>query len=185
MKKLYRYILSFLLALVFLINISPLVSKAQEEFVLTRPIKAFFTSSDALGQVDARATYQPATYYIFNESNGMLNISLERGVAGGWINPYDNPVLDRLNDQARMNVGLIQTEDKLFEVKLNTFGYRSADKAELSSPGGVLVEKGIYHIYSIYGDMLNITKEQGKPGYWINPHNQEEAKPFIPQTRNK
>ncbi len=185
MKKLYRFSLSFLLALALLINFGPLVSKAQEEFVLANPIKAFFTSRAALDQVDARATYQPGTYYIYNKSNGMLNISLKEGVAGGWINPYGSLGLERFNEQDYLNVGLIQTEDKIFDVKMKTFGYMSAGQAKASEPEGILVGEGLYHIYSTYADMLNISKEQGKPGYWINPHSQEEVKPIIPQTRNK
>ena len=185
MKKLYRFSLSFLLALALIISYGSIVSRAQEEYVLANPIKAFFTAKDALDQVDVRATYQPGTYYIYNKSNGMLNISLKEGSAGGWINPYGSLGLERYNDQDYMNVGLIQSEDRIFDVKIKTLGYMSAGQAKLSGPEGILVEQGVYHIYSIYADMLNITKEQGKPGYWINPNSQEEVKPIIPQTRNK
>lgn len=35
-------------------------------------------------------TYGPGTYYVYKESDGMINVSRTPGSPGGWINPKDN-----------------------------------------------------------------------------------------------
>lgn len=54
------------------------------------PVPGYYTSNDAANRQRQVDTVQTGDYYIFNQANGMVNVTLKPGVAGSWINPADN-----------------------------------------------------------------------------------------------
>lgn len=61
-----------------------------ETYKLVKACPIYMNSANAANRKNSVGTYAAGTYYVFNESNGMINITKTKGVAGGWINPADN-----------------------------------------------------------------------------------------------
>ncbi len=53
--------------------------------------KGYYTAAEAAaGQVkpgNPSGVRRPGTYYVFNTSQGMLNLTTAKSVPGSWINP--------------------------------------------------------------------------------------------------
>lgn len=47
----------------------------------------YFTSLDAKNKINQRNVVQPNTYFIYQETDGMINVTSQEGVPGSWINP--------------------------------------------------------------------------------------------------
>lgn len=59
-------------------------------YTLVNACPVYMNSANAAKKQNSVGTYQAGSYYIYNESNGMVNVTKTKGVAGGWINPSDN-----------------------------------------------------------------------------------------------
>lgn len=59
-------------------------------YEVTTTVEAYITAADAKKQQHKKGTVKPGTYYIFNESQGMINVTSKSGVPGSWINPLEN-----------------------------------------------------------------------------------------------
>lgn len=70
-------------------NNKPSTSTAST-YKLVKSCKVYNTASDAKNRKNAVTTYSAGTYYIFNKSSGMINVTKKKGTPGGWINPADN-----------------------------------------------------------------------------------------------
>lgn len=64
--------------------------------ILVDKILIYSNASDAKSNKNSKGYYSKGVYYIFNESNGMINITKTIGVAGAWINPNDNKIVNDL-----------------------------------------------------------------------------------------
>ncbi|MCM3031755.1 glycoside hydrolase domain-containing protein [Niallia sp. MER 6] len=58
---------------------------------------------------------------------------------------------------------------KSFEVKTETAAYLTAADAKLGKHKKGIVKTGSYYIFNESAGMVNVTKQQGVPGSWINP----------------
>lgn len=56
-------------------------------YQVTRATPGFFTAADAAAGRNPRTSVRPGTYYVFNRSSGMLNVTSKLGHPGSWINP--------------------------------------------------------------------------------------------------
>lgn len=61
-----------------------------ETYKLVTSCKIYMNAANAKNRKSSVGTYSAGTYYVFNKSDGMINITKTKGVAGGWINPNDN-----------------------------------------------------------------------------------------------
>jgi hypothetical protein len=61
-----------------------------EKYKVIKKIDGYSTAADAKTKNHKETTVIPGTYYIFNKSNGMINVTNKQGVPGNWINPGDN-----------------------------------------------------------------------------------------------
>lgn len=61
-----------------------------ETYKLVTSCKIYMNAANAKNRKSSVGTYGVGTYYVFNKSDGMINITKTKGVAGGWINPNDN-----------------------------------------------------------------------------------------------
>lgn len=64
--------------------------------ILVDKILIYSNASDAKSNKNSKGYYSKGVYYIFNETNGMINITKTIGVAGAWINPNDNKITNNL-----------------------------------------------------------------------------------------
>jgi len=54
---------------------------------VARATGGFYTAADARAGRNQRTIVQPGNYYVFNRSQGMINVTTRQGVPGNWINP--------------------------------------------------------------------------------------------------
>jgi hypothetical protein len=69
---------------------APSPSPSSGSYVVVTPIPGFVCADDAKNHNRQKNTVQPGTYSIFNEAEGMVNITSQTGTPGNWINPSDN-----------------------------------------------------------------------------------------------
>ena len=62
-------------------------NSASRTYSLKQKTLGYYTSNDALKKANARATMLPGNYKIYNEYNGMINITKTSNQPGAWINP--------------------------------------------------------------------------------------------------
>ncbi|MGP7817651.1 glycoside hydrolase domain-containing protein [Niallia sp. 01092] len=53
-------------------------------------VNAYMNAADAKAKQNKKGTVPIGDYYIFNESQGMINVTQKKGVPGSWINPSEN-----------------------------------------------------------------------------------------------
>lgn len=81
------------------------------KYKVIKKINGYSTAADAKAKNHKRTTVIPGTYYIFNKSNGMVNVTNRQGVPGSWINPDDNtepketpkPVIKPKTDESKLH----------------------------------------------------------------------------------
>lgn len=68
----------------------PPPSQSQKYYKVGQALPGYFTAADAKAKTNQKTTLKAGTYIIFNESQGMINITTAKGVPGSWINPNEN-----------------------------------------------------------------------------------------------
>lgn len=58
-------------------------------YQVTKQHNGYVTAADAKSKKDKKTTVPKGKYYVFNESQGMINITTKKGVPGSWINPSE------------------------------------------------------------------------------------------------
>ena len=79
--------------------------------IIVDKILIYNNASDAKNNKNSRGYYSKGVYYIFNETNGMINVTKTIGVAGAWINPNDNKKTNNLPSEE-----IDQKEDVVEEI---------------------------------------------------------------------
>lgn len=69
---------------------APPPSQSQKYYKVGQAIPGYFTAADAKVRTNKKTAVKAGTYIIFNESQGMINITTKKGVPGSWINPNEN-----------------------------------------------------------------------------------------------
>ncbi|MGE8204749.1 glycoside hydrolase family 25 protein [Heyndrickxia sp. NPDC080065] len=59
-------------------------------YKVNKAVSGYFTAADAKAKKNKMTTVKPGTYYVYNKSAGMINVTTQKGVPGSWINPADN-----------------------------------------------------------------------------------------------
>ena len=53
-------------------------------------VNGYTNAVDAKNKKNSKTKVTAGNYYVYKESNGMINVSSKNGVAGSWINPNEN-----------------------------------------------------------------------------------------------
>lgn len=150
-------------------------------------ITIYMSAADALARRNAVGTYAAGEYLIYKNYSGMINITKHENVPGAWINPAENkdnsPVVTvpvtttakttatttpRTTTATQTTVTQAPTVETYKVVTaLSTYTNAWDAKDRINSVGQYSV--GTYYIYRNYGGMLNLTKNKGVAGAWINP----------------
>lgn len=81
-------------------------SKEVKRYKVVKTINGYYTAADAKQRKNAKAKVEPGDYFVFNESNGMINVTKKNGIPGAWINPNDNKVTSaKSSSNAKFKVG--------------------------------------------------------------------------------
>ncbi|MGE8207696.1 GH25 family lysozyme [Heyndrickxia sp. NPDC080065] len=65
-------------------------SKSDEKYQVVKTLNGYINASDAKGKKNKKTTVVAGSYFVFNKSDGMINVTTQKGVPGSWINPADN-----------------------------------------------------------------------------------------------
>ncbi|WP_051291498.1 GH25 family lysozyme [Fictibacillus gelatini] len=69
---------------------SPKPVVKDEKYKVNRIINGYVSAADAKSKKNAKGTVAPGSYFVFNKSEGMINVTDKKGVPGSWINSADN-----------------------------------------------------------------------------------------------
>ncbi|EOR24978.1 lysozyme [Niallia nealsonii AAU1] len=58
-------------------------------YQVTKQHNGYATAADAKSKKNKKTTVPKGKYYVFNESQGMINVTNKKGVPGSWINPSE------------------------------------------------------------------------------------------------
>ncbi|PKK40217.1 hypothetical protein ABB02_00504 [Clostridiaceae bacterium JG1575] len=139
-------------------------------------ITVYMNAYDAASRVNPAGTYSKGTFTVYKNFGGMVNVTGEPGVPGGWINPADNkevpaPSPAKPKPEKPLPKGL-------YELKEATATYMNAEDAANEANALGRFRPGTYHVFHEFGGMLNLSKIQGVPGGWIHP----KSTPNAPKT---
>lgn len=70
-------------------------------YTLVKDLAGYSTAYDAKNRKNRKTTVKKGTYYVFNESQGMINVTSKQGVPGSWINPNDNKVSNQTTNKPK------------------------------------------------------------------------------------
>ena len=71
-----------------------------KEYELVGSVPVYMNAKDAISGDNIVGYYDIGIYYVFNEVDGMINITKNKGIPGAWINPSDNKTVeDSKNDE--------------------------------------------------------------------------------------
>lgn len=158
------------------------------QYILNNDVKVYNTAISAKTQNGSKSTYKSGSYFIYKEFDGMLNISVVAGRAGGWINPADNKSLVvkttsesnlaqksaeiKASEPVAVNSTQIEetpTKNAEYILKNRTNVYDTSVDASNSVNSTTTYDKGTYYVYKTYNGMINISRTRGRAGAWINP----------------
>ena len=146
-------------------NPLPPTGNTGDKYTLTDSVKTYMSAGDAAKGVNPAGTYPAGSFYIYKTYSGMLNISRNQGVPGGWINPADNPAIA---EPPVITEPPVTTGPKI-AVVVSVKAYNTAANAAAGTNSTTTYSVGEYFIYKTYNGMVNISRTAGSPGAWINP----------------
>ena len=65
-------------------------AQTAEKYTLVTSVPGYYTAADAKARKNRMNTVAKGIYYVFNKSQGMINVTTRPGTPGSWINPADN-----------------------------------------------------------------------------------------------
>lgn len=129
-------------------------------YALGRSVPGYVSAADAAARKNSNSTAPAGTYAIFNQAQGMVNVTRVAGQPGWWINPGDN---------VTQPAPAPPTNDGGYTVNKSIPGYVNAGDAANRRNSNSTVPVGTYAVFNQSQGMLNVTRVPGQPGWWINP----------------
>jgi hypothetical protein len=130
---------------------------APKSYALLRAVPGYYTAGDAKGRKHPVSTVRAGNYAVFNQADGMINITTQAGSPGTWINPADN------------HMPAAPATANTYKLNRAVRGYYSSDDAKKRQNPRVTVKAATYYIFNKAVGMINVTSKKGVPGSWINP----------------
>lgn len=69
---------------------APVATSAEGMYAVVAAVPGYTSSSNAANRLNPASTVQPGNYHVFNQANGMVNVTSTPGTPGSWVNPADN-----------------------------------------------------------------------------------------------
>lgn len=98
-------------------------------------LAAYLTANDAKKKTNRKGNVTPGTYDIFNESQGMINVTRKKNTPGSWINPADNKKTTK-NTSTNKTTYTVQKGDTLSHIakRYNTTVNKLAQLNNIKNP---------------------------------------------------
>ncbi len=145
---------------------------------LQSPVPVYGTAKDAMDGKGSQKNYEPGEYYIYKVHDGMVNISRQKGSAGGWANPNDFKIdstaeIEKSNTSITENRGLSTTSNASNTTKLknedlsNSSNTSIPDRNDINSGKILLISETF--VYQNPEDALNGNNPTAKipAGYYF------------------
>lgn len=84
--------------------------KLKEYEVIANTIPIYSNSLNAKNQTNSNGRWEKGIYYIFNEANGMINITKKQNTAGAWINPIENKIETSSQEEIKDKLPVVDQE---------------------------------------------------------------------------
>jgi hypothetical protein len=118
------------------------VSEEVPTYQVNRYLDGHYTSAEARDGIGETGVVAPGEYHVFNQLNGMINVTKDPTVIGLWINPAKNTELSLEDDDEPDLEGGIYAEDEEGAVKIpvKQKPWQSTFKAGLGVVEAVAIE---------------------------------------------
>jgi hypothetical protein len=162
---------------------APAASVPEGSYTVIKAIPGYGDANNAANHINPVDTVAPGNYHIFNQADGMVNITSNPNAPGSWINPSDNtaPVVTPpppppvvAPPVAPLPAAPLRpsgNSNNTYAVIKTIPGYTTATQAGNHINPVSKVAEGTYYVYNTYpnnGNLINVTKILGTPGAWIN-----------------
>ena len=104
-----------------------------ETYELVTNCPVYMNASNAKNHKDSVGTYTAGSYFVFNKSDGMINITKKSGAPGGWVNPSDN------QDSSSFKPYMVK-------VNVGSLNIRTGPGTNYAVASGSPIPKGVYTI---------------------------------------
>lgn len=102
-------------------------------YELTVSCPIYMNADNAKNRKNSVGIYPAGNYYIYNHSNGMINVTKNAGSPGGWINPDDNKTAGSFTPYT-------------VKVDVGSLNIRTGPGTNYSVAAGSPIKKGVYTI---------------------------------------
>jgi hypothetical protein len=144
-------------------------------YTIIKAIHGYGDANNAANHISPADTVAPGNYHIFNQADGMVNVTSNPNAPGSWVNPSDNTTVVNVTPSQRVNIAPPLkpggNPENIYVVIKTIPGYTTATNAgNHTNPAGQVTE-GTYYVYNVYptnANLINVTSVLGKPGPWIN-----------------
>lgn len=72
------------------VSSTSVVSSSNEKYKINKTLAGYSTAADAKAEVNKKTTVPKGEYFVYNRSQGMVNVTQVKGMPGSWINPNNN-----------------------------------------------------------------------------------------------
>jgi hypothetical protein len=143
-------------------------SRQTTHYELKVSVAGYVSSNDAANHINSNSTVPAGLYPIYNQAIGMINLTNQEGTPGWWINPSDNVVAAPVAAPV-INTSNYKNSDGSFTVNHEVPGYMTADEAMSGQSSNSTVPTGTFAIFNEWHGAINVTRQAGVPGWWLNP----------------
>lgn len=162
-------------------NIDVTKMEVGSQIVTVDKVPVYGNASDAKNKANVLKTYDAGNYYIYKVFEGMVNISKTKGTAGAWVNPNELKLnnSDQTPGAGTTTTTTTPTPNTSATTKAITVGsvyslsnvtakYMDEADAKNNTNSTGFYTPGMYYVYKVSGDVINISRTPGIPGAWIN-----------------
>lgn len=113
-------------------------STTTKTYKLVTKCPIYMTALNAKNRKDSVGSYDAGTYFVFNEYEGMINVTKTNGVAGAWINPNDNKASTTASKSYFPKCG--SSETSIIDYMKEKCGYKNptfADQTKIAKANGI------------------------------------------------
>lgn len=129
--------------------------KVGDSITLYSKSKRYMNAEDAIKEENSVGIYDEGTYFVYKiAENGAINVTKVKGEAGSWLNP------NVIEDSHKDSITFFITND--------VNAYRSEEDALNRTNPTSVYKKGLYYTYKLSDKAVNVTRNEGSPGGWIN-----------------
>lgn len=148
---------------------APAPQPAGDTYEVHQELAGYTNAANANAHVSSNSRVPAGVYAVFNRAGDMINVTRQAGVPGWWINPRDN-ILTPAPAEAPAGPTPHQDNGSSFTVGHPVPGYVTSANAMQGLGSNSTVPAGTYAVFNRANGAINVTRQAGTPGWWLNPN---------------